>query len=228
MKRLARRVLVCIAAVGIGVFSAPARATIVDRVVVRFEAADLGGPEHPRFVFEREMAFEARIEALAEAQRGFVSSEPYEERHMRGALERHITEEILQSLPVEPPVSGDDIRRRTISAALMIEQRVGGRSNLLAAATAEGMEVADVDELVLRQAKASLYLDRMVAPMLDPSDAELREVFRSEPTPFRAENFDEIAAPLRRWYIEQKLAAALAAFYQGARARIHLFLVAKE
>jgi hypothetical protein len=201
---------------------------LVDRVVARFEASELGGPSRPRFVFERELAFEARLEALAEKKRGFVLTGPYEERHLRAALERHVTEEILRSLPVDPPVTPEDVRRRSITATLMLEQRVDGRDNLLEAAIAEGLEEGDLQELVSRQARASLYLDRMVAPMLDPSDAELREVLRSEPTPFRGRPFDEVAMRLRHWYVGERLVSALASFFQGARARIRIVLVARE
>ena len=200
----------------------------VDRVAARFEAAELGGPDRPRFVFERELAFEARVEALAEKKRGFVLAGAYEERHLRAALERHVTEEILQSLPIDPPVSADDVRRRVVTATLVLEQRVDGRENLLDAATAEGLEEGDLQVVVQRQARASLYLDRMVAPMLNPSDAELREVLRSEPTPFRGQPFDLIAAPLRHWYVEERLVSALASFFQGARARIRIVILGRE
>jgi hypothetical protein len=200
----------------------------VDRVVARFESAELGGPDHPRFVFERELAFEARIEALAEKKRGFVLSAAYEDRHVRAALERHVTEEILRHLPIEPAVSADDIRRRSVTATLVLEARVGGRENLLAAAIAEGMEEGDLQVLVQRQARASLYLDHMVAPMLDPSDAELIEVLRAEPSPFRGQPFDQVATPLRHWYVEDRLVSALATFFQGARARIRIVVVGRE
>lgn len=198
----------------------------VDRVIARFEANELGGPARPRFIFERTLAFEARIEALAEAQRGLpTTSGDYSDRHVRAALERHVTEQILVSLPVEPPLRGDEVRRRTIAAYVSLQQSVGGRQNLLDAAFAEGMEIEDVDALIERRARASLYLDRMVAPMLNPSDAELREVLRTEPTPFRDEAFDEVAVPLRRWYVADRLRGALAAFFRSARARIRIVML---
>ena len=43
--------------------------TLVDRAVVRFDAPETGGIAHPRFVFERELAFEARLEALGDSDR---------------------------------------------------------------------------------------------------------------------------------------------------------------
>ena len=49
--------------------AAPARAdespgTLVDRVVVRWYAPELGGVAKPQFIFERELSFEARLEAF--------------------------------------------------------------------------------------------------------------------------------------------------------------------
>lgn len=202
---------------------APAgRTYLVDRAVVRFEANELGGADHPRFIFERVLAFEARLEALAEARRGIPlpADSPYEDRHVRAALERHVTEEILASLPVDPPLTDFEVRARSIPTMLMLQDTVGGRSALLDAAVAEGMETEDLDNLVRRRARASLYLDRMVAPMLEPSDAELREVHRNEATPFRNRPFDEIQSQLRQWYVSDRLASALAAFFRSARARI--------
>lgn len=195
----------------------------VDRVIARFEANELGGPARPRFIFERTLAFEARLEALAEQQRGEPrANNGYSERDVRSALERHVTEEILVSLPVYPALGRDEVRRRSIAALVSLQQLVGGRQNLLDAAFAEGMEMEDLDAFVERRARASLYLDRMVAPMLNPSDAELREVLRTEPTPFRGKRFDEVAVPLRQWYVADRLRTALAAFFRSARARIRI------
>ncbi len=198
----------------------------VDRVIARFESAELGGPARPRFIFERTLAFEARLEALAEQQRGVPRSPlGYTDRDLRSAIERHVTEEILVSLPVEPPLRTDEVRRRSIAAYVSLEQLVGGRQNLLDAAFAEGMEMEDLDTLVERRARASLYLDRMVAPMLNPSDAELREVLHTEPTPFRNRRFDEVALPLRQWYVADRLRTALAAFFRSARPRIRIVML---
>ncbi len=46
-----------------------AEPVLVDRAVVRFEAPETGGARRPRFVFERELAFEARLEALSDPDR---------------------------------------------------------------------------------------------------------------------------------------------------------------
>src|SRR3954463_14107996 len=67
----------------------------VDRAVVRFEAPETGGARHPRFVFERELSFEARLEALADPDRAALGEAPYRDRHVTAALDRHIAETIL-------------------------------------------------------------------------------------------------------------------------------------
>ncbi len=72
-------------------FAAP---VALDRAVVRFEAPETGGALRPQFVYERELAFEARLEALADADRA-QGGAPYLDRHVRAALERHVAEELL-------------------------------------------------------------------------------------------------------------------------------------
>ncbi len=204
----------------------PPKRVSIDRVIARFEANELGGPDHPRFIFERTLAFEARIEALAQAQRGrFRAENGYTDVDVRAALERHVTEEILVNLPVEPPLRDDEVRRRAIASYVSLQQLVGGRQRLLDAAFAEGMEMEDLALLINRRARASLYLDRMVAPMLNPSDAELREVLRSEHTPFRGQRYGDVAIKLRRWYVADRLRASLAAFFRSARARIRIVVL---
>jgi hypothetical protein len=202
-------------------FAAP---LALDRTVVRFDAPETGGTPHPQFVFERELAFEARLEALADSDRTERKS-AYLDRHVRSALERHIAEELLSHLPMDPEPERAEITRRVLAARAILEQRVGGAADLASAARAEGLDPAEIDRLVLREARASLYLDRMVAPMLEPSEAELREVHRATGNPFRSQRFDEIAQPLRQWFVGQRLEAALGAFYQNARARVHLVII---
>lgn len=202
-----------------------AGAAPLDRAVVRFHAPETGGAAAPQFIFERELAFEARIEALTEQEH--APGAPYMDRHVRAALERHIAEELLSRLPMDPEPQPSDVARRAESAREVLEQQVGGREKLIAAALAEGIDSGELDGLLRRKARASLYLDRMVAPMLSPSEAELRELFRSGATPFRGQRFEDVIKPLRRWYIGQKLSAALASFYQNARARVEVTFLTK-
>ena len=219
------RTLVVLSALGAATGVAWAAPVSLDRTVVRFDAPETGGTSRPQFVFERELAFEARIEALADSDRAERRS-AYLDRHIRSALERHIAEELLAHLPMDPEPERDEIARRVVAARAILEQRVGGPDDLTSAARAEGLDASEVDRLIVREARASLYLDRMVAPMLEPSEAELREVHRATSNPFRAQRFDDIADPLRRWFVGQRLEAALGAFYQNARARVHMVTLA--
>jgi hypothetical protein len=221
VKRTAGALTVALWAAPVVAFAAP---IALDRTVVRFDAPETGGTSHPQFVFERELAFEARVEALADSDRTERKS-AYLDRHVRNALERHIAEVLLSQLPMDPAPERDEIARRVLAARAILEQRVGGAADLASAARAEGLDASEVDKLVLREARASLYLDRMVAPMLEPSEAELREVHRAMNNPFRGQRFDEIAQPLRQWLVSQRLEAALGAFYQNARARVHVVLL---
>jgi hypothetical protein len=198
---------------------ADAEPLLVDATVVRFTAPELGGPRSPRFITARMLAFEARIEALADPDR---TGEAYRERHVSAAIERHIAETMLASLHIEPEPSADELRAQAEAARHLVEERVGGTAELDAAAAAEGLGRRELDTLFQRQARASLYLDRMVAPMLAPSDAELRALFRNEKTPFRDAPFETVLPGLRRWYVSTRLQAALAAYYQNARSRLRI------
>ncbi|WP_437810900.1 hypothetical protein [Sorangium sp. So ce1078] len=202
---------------------APAATPVpLDRVVVRWHAPETGGVRRPQFIFERELAFEARIEALADPD-----AEPglYRDRHVRAAIDRHVAETLLASLPISPAPTSSEVAQRAEAARFALEQRARGRARLLAAAAAEGVSSDELDALLRRQARASLYLDRMVAPMLEPSDFELKGVLRSGATPFKDQRYEEVAPALKRWYVAQRLAHALDTYYQNARARVSLNIV---
>ena len=207
----------------------------LDRIVVRWFAPETGGVAKPQFIFERELAFEARIEALADRGAGGLaapragepatSAEPQAQRHVRAALDRHIAETLLANLPIDPQPLPADIAKRAESARAVLEQRVQGRTRLIAAAAAEGMSSDELDRILRRQARASLYVDKMIAPMLDPSDPELREVFRSGVTPYEGQPFEQVSPLLRRWYVGLKLSQALETYYQNARSRVRITIL---
>lgn len=198
---------------------AAAEPLLIDRTVVRFTAPELGGARSPRFISARMLAFEARIEALADPDRGGAA---YRERHVSAALERHVAETLLANLRIEPEPTSGELRAQTEAARRLVEERVGGAEPLRAAARAEGIGQRELLALFERQARASLYLDRMVSPMLSPSDAELRALYRNEKTPFHEAPFDTILPGLRRWYVATRLQGALAAYYQNARSRLRV------
>jgi hypothetical protein len=191
--------------------------TVLDRVIVRWNAPETGGPAKPQFIFERELAFEARLESLTDPD---PEPGPYHERHVRAALDRHVAETLLAALPVLPPPDPRVIAVRAEAARTILEQRVHGRDKLIEAAAAEGIGSDELDALLRRQARASLYLDRMIAPMLEPSDIELRDLWRTGSTPFKDQPFEQIATALSRWYVGQRLAQATEAYFQNARARV--------
>lgn len=196
----------------------------LDRIVARWSAPETGGVQRPRYVFARELAFEARLEALT--SRG--AEGPPSERQIRAALDRHIAETMLASLPIVPAPSPKEVAVRAELARRMLEQRVHGAQRLAAAAAAEGIGSDELDKLFRRQARASLYLDRVMAPMLEPSGAELRDAWRSHATPFSAQPYDEVIAPLERWYVAQRITRALEAYYLTVRSRVTVLLISKD
>lgn len=220
-----RHVALCaVAAIVACTARAGAEPIVVDRAVVTFVASETGGPATPRYVFERQLAFEARIEAMADgAARGIgPGGEGYTDRHVRAALERHVSETLLASRHIEPEPKPADLSRRTTAARQMLVQRVGGADRLRAAQQAEGIAEREVLRMLRRQARASLYLDLMVEPMLRPSDAELRRVLLTVQTPFRGQSFEDVRPALRRWYVSRRFTAALGGFYQKVRSRLRL------
>ncbi len=194
---------------------------VVDRVVVRFTAAEAGGEQAPYFIHERELAFEARLVALADpAFRG--GTEPYRRHHLQAALERHIAEVLLSVLSLDPEPSKTTVDRQQKAAWKMAEQEVGGRERLLQVARAEGIATLELRRLFRRRALASLYLDQMVAPMLEPSELELRRTHARGETPFSEEPFGEVRNQLEQWYVSRALKVAAANFFQKARARLRI------
>jgi hypothetical protein len=199
--------------------SAAGQAIPIDRAVVRFVALETGGMASPRFIFERELAFEARLEALSD---GSFDGTSYRERHVRSALERHLAETLLESLPIDPEPTQKELAARAEAVKLGLFQRVGGAQAFRDAAVAEGIGPSEQLRLFRRQARASFYLDRMVAPMLEPSDAELRQAHKSMTTPFSNRPYSEVESDLRRWYLAGELERALDAFYEGTRSRLRI------
>lgn len=198
---------------------------VVDRVVVRWTAPELGGAANAQFVLERQLAFEARIEALAAG--GAPDAKPGE-RQWKGALDRIIAETLLSQLPVRPTPTPQEVAKRAEAARLLLEDRVGGRDRLATAARTEGIVSEELDAFLRRTARASVYLDRMVAPMLDPNESELREVHASGRTPYSSKPYGEVASEVRRWLVARRVEEALDGFYQRARSRITIVVAGKR
>ncbi len=205
--------------------TAPAHA-VLDRAVVRFYAPETGGTAHPRFVDQRTLAFEARLESMAERPEGI--GDGYQDRHVRAALEHHVGEEMLASLahkliggsPPNRRPSDDDLARVEQNLGAALFERLGGKAQVEAAAAAEQLDAAELDAILRRQALAAWYLDRAISPILQPSDEQLREVFRTSTHPYRGRPFDQVRADLARWFVMERVRAAETAFFQGARTRV--------
>jgi len=205
--------------------SLAAEPVALDRAVIRFVAPETGGVRQPRFVFERQLAFEARLEALSDPDHAATADQPYRERHVTAALDRHIAEAILATLHIEPEPTSAELEHQSELARRMLTDRAGGEEALDTARRAEGISERELSRMLLTKARASLYLDRMVTPMLQPSEAELRSVHRSTNTPFQGAPFETIRPALHRWYVSRKLNAALGSFFENARSRIEIVVL---
>ncbi|MEO8796385.1 MAG: hypothetical protein ABI551_00745 [Polyangiaceae bacterium] len=192
---------------------------MIDGTAVRFFAPESGGSAKPRFISYRLLAFEARLEAKAEDP----SYKAYQERHVRAAIERHVTEEILASLPLEHPPDAAELGRIASEMRAGLVLRLGGEAALTQQAALEGITTHEIDAVLIRRARAALYIHRMITPILYPSEEELREVFRTSNHPFHAQKFDDARTQFQRWFVEERLKAAEGAYYQSARTRIQIF-----
>jgi hypothetical protein len=203
-------------------------AMVVDRSVVRFYAPETGGATKPRFVGQRILAFEARLAAMAEKAEGI--GDDVEDRHVRDALEHHVGEELLASLARKLIIESPANKRPSETELAQVEkdigvamlERLGGRARVDAAAAAEQLDATEVDAILHRQSLAVWYLDRAVTPILQPSEEQLREVFRTSAHPFRGQSFEHARTSLQRWFVIERVRVAESAFVQAARARVRI------
>jgi len=206
-------------------------AVVIERTSVRFYSPETGGTAYPRFIFERVLAFEARLADMAETPDGI--GESYGERDLRDAIEHHVAEEILASLadrfvaeapPDRRPTPGDLATvERDVSAAFV--ERLGGRKRIDDAARAEQIDDAEVDAILRRASLAAWYIDRAVTPILHPSEEQLRNVFRASAHPYRGQRFEQVRGPLERWFVVERVRVAESAFLQAARSRVQIITI---
>lgn len=227
------RALLCAALLAASV-TTPARAqdepsgskpVVIDRVVARWRTIEQDSRGTGHLIFGRELAFEARLEAMA---LGDSPEDRLADRHIRQALAKHVTESLLEELPLDPAPQPAAIAERAEKARRALEARVGGGDRLERARAKERISSDELDAMLRRTARASIYLDRMVAPLLDPSDIELRELHASGKTPYTNERFIDAIEKLRRWVLGQRMSAALDEFWQRARSRIVVTWVATK
>jgi hypothetical protein len=210
-----------VSSVGAAAETGPPRATI-DRVAVRYYAPETGGSGHPRFVSERMLAFEARLDALAEEG---ADKDAYEDRFVRGALDRHVAEDMLSALAVQSGATPKDLASLADEEKTCLLERVGGAEALHHAMADEGIDDSELDALLRRRARAAIYVDRALTALLRPTDEQLREVFRTSAHPFKNQPFEAVRAALARWFVEERLRAAETTFLQVARARVRIVVV---
>jgi hypothetical protein len=188
----------------------------VDEIAVRYFAPDSGGAARPRFITSRQLAFEARLLALEEE--GGVAPASLQTRHLRTAVEAHVAEDMLATLPSEEP----DVQALTRVQAILrsaLEQRVGGKANLDRAAKLDAIGEHEVDAILRRQARAALYVDR-ATPILTFTEDQLRETYRTTSNPFRGQRFDDCKEELSHWLVVERLRSAEQAYMQTARSRL--------
>ena len=227
MVRLPRRAVFSGAAwalaahVGVAAGSAKAegeKPVMVDRVVAKWRLSEGGsGPTQERLIFARTLAFESRIEGMA---LGDSPDAKLVDRHIRLALARHVTEELLESLPVDPIPTPTEVAKRADASKEALEARVRGPENLERAMVLERIGLDELGAILRRSARASFYLERMVAPIVEPTELELRELHATGKTPFTGLPFEPNVAAIRRAVIATRLAAALDDFWQQARSRL--------
>jgi hypothetical protein len=208
--------------------SAQSAPIAIDRTVVRFYAAETGGTAYPRYIFERTLAFEARLEALAAATQGI--GEAYQEHDVRAALEHHVAEEILATLADRLIADSPPSRRPSAQELALVEQdlaaamfeRLGGRARVDEAARAEQLDAQEVDAIFQRGALAAWYVDRAITPILHPSEEQLRDVYRTSAHPYRGRPLEQVRAALERWFGVERARVAEGAFLQAARSRVKI------
>jgi len=188
----------------------------VDSVAVRFHSPDTGGVATPRFITERQLSFEARLFALEDDPSGAI-----QDRHVRAAIDAHVAEEMLGSLPLDNSPSAPVAEHAVDVVRKSMEQRVGGRAAIERAEKLDGIEPRELDAIIQRQARALIYLDA-TTPLLSPSEDQLRETYRTTSHPFRGRSFEDSRDDLERWYVIERYRSALQAFLQTARARVSI------
>jgi len=203
----------CIASVAASSQAQPPFAT-VDSIAVRYFAPETGGAARPRFISSRQVDFEARLLALEEDTQAAIQP-----RHVRAAIESHVADDVLASLPLDPEPDSATVQRISELVRAALEQRASGKAVFELAAKQDGISPSEVDALVRRQARAAIYLDR-TTPLLAYTEDQLREAYRTTSHPFRQHRFDDCRDDLARWLVIERFRDAEQAYLQTARSRL--------
>lgn len=198
---------------------------VADEIVARFHSPETGGASRPRYVTARALAYEARLSALEQSPDD--PSAAYDDRNVKSALDQIVAEEMLAKLPLErePDVPALDKVAATLRQAT--EERIGGPTAFDRASATEGLLPAEVQTILRRRARAALYVDRVIGSVLNPSEEQVRQIYRTTAHPYRAKRFDDCRDELTRWIVLERLRAAESAFLQTARSRVTLVTTLK-
>jgi hypothetical protein len=197
----------------------------VDRVAVRYYAPETGGSPRPRYITERVLAFEARLEAMSEGNSSAAAA--YQDRYTRAAMERHIAEDLLEGLMIELGSEPLNLPALVTRARAALVDRVGGPIAFGQAMGQEGIDDSEVTTVLRRQMRAAYYVDRTITPILHPREDELREAYHTSLHPFAGARYENVHDQLERWFIVERLRVAEVAFLQSARARVKIIVVPK-
>lgn len=214
-------VLAVLAVLAAGAASTPSSVRtrfVVDGVAVRFTSPETGGATRPRFITQRELALEARL--LASAEDGRLA-EP-QDRHVRAAVEQHVAVEMLSRLPLDPEPDAAALQHIAKILQAAIVDRIGGETVLHDAAALEGFETEEIEGMFRHEARAALYVERTITPVLYPSEDTLHDVFRTTAHPYRGAKFEDVRDALGRWFAFERLRATESQFLQNARTRVKI------
>jgi hypothetical protein len=188
-----------------------------ERTLVRYYTPETGGPQAPRFITERTLAFFARMEAQAER-----NPNVYDERYVRAAMERYVAEDMLSELVIRRGSEPQDLPKLVQDARADLCDRLGGCGQLQDALAREGMTEAELANHLRRKVRAAAYVDRAITPIFHPAEDEVYEAYRTSLHPYRGLSFNECKAPLARWLTYEKLRLSELEYLQSARARVRI------
>lgn len=190
---------------------------IVDRTAVRYTVPETGGAAKPRFVTERELRFWARVEATLDE--GVAPPEFYG-RYARTALDRFIAEDMLASLLIERGVEPRDLPKAALEAREELEARFTGQVHLADLMKLDGISENELSAFLRRRVRATIYVDRVIVPILKPGEDEIFQAFRTMPSPFRAFAYEDARGRFLRFYIQERFRSVSLDFVKSARARL--------
>jgi hypothetical protein len=197
---------------------APAReVTLVDRVAVRYTTPETGGVSRVRVLTERELVFLGHIEAVLEGV-----EDPSSERTVRAAAERAMADDMLSALLVRRGTEPMDLERTAKELREELCLRLSGCAELSNWLRAAGLSESELREMLLVKGRALFYVHRFVAPVMRPTEEELREAFRTTPSPFREGRFEDIRAQFARFLVFERMRLAEVEFFQAARNRVRV------